>query len=373
MKDINNRIVVTDSLSIGYGKTIVVDNINISIEEGKILTLIGANGSGKSTLLKTMTKELNEVSGAIYIDGIASRDIDEKELSKKLSMVMSKRIHTEMMSCREVVETGRYPYTGHFGILSDKDRKIVDDIMEQVNIKQIADKDFNKISDGQRQRVMLGRALCQEPRILVLDEPTSFLDLKYKLEILKLIRNIATTKKIAVIMSLHELDLASKISDTLVCIKDGKIDKVGSPEEVLSDDYVNELFDIREGNFSASLGLVNLKNIDDEDRPKYFVLGGNSSYIYNLLNRKSIAFSAGILYDNEVSYQVAKGMTKHILCGKAFTKVEESIIEKAKEYVDNSEKVLCVSNTFGEYDNANKIIFEYAKSKGKLGEIKDIL
>ena len=134
-----------------------------------------------------------------------------------------------MMTCKEVVATGRYPYTGKFGVLSKEDWKIVDEAVRLVHIENLAERDFTKTSDGQKQRVMLARALCQQPDILVLDEPTSFLDIRYKLEFLSIIQEMARNDRLTVILSLHELDLAERISDKVLCVRGDRIDRFGTP------------------------------------------------------------------------------------------------------------------------------------------------
>ena len=138
-----------------------------------------------------------------------------KEMAQRLSVVLTERVNPEMMNCEDVVATGRYPYTGKFGILSQEDWKIVRESMELVRITELANRDFNKISDGQKQRVMLARALCQQPDVIVLDEPTSFLDIRYKLEFLSILQEMSRKRNLTVLMSLHELDLAGRNTETI--------------------------------------------------------------------------------------------------------------------------------------------------------------
>ncbi len=159
-------------------------------------------------------------------------------------MVMTGSLSPQLMTCREVVATGRYPYTGRLGILSKEDWEIVDAAMAQLNTSALSDELFTEVSDGQRQRVMLSRALSQEPQVLILDEPTSYLDIKYKLEILTAIKSLAREQNIAILMSLHELDLARIISDEIVCVKGGALDRIGPPEDIFTGDYIARLFDI---------------------------------------------------------------------------------------------------------------------------------
>ena len=178
------------------------------------------------------------------IDRRSIESITEKERSKKLSVVLTERIRPEMMTCRDVVESGRYPYTGHFGILSEADRECVRSAMETVEMLDFAEADFGAVSDGQRQRVMLARAICQEPEILILDEPTSYLDIHHKIVFLEILRRLAREKQIAVIVSMHELDFAEKISDYTLCVKDGRITCAGMPEEIFTAENLMELYEI---------------------------------------------------------------------------------------------------------------------------------
>ncbi|MGN1090780.1 MAG: ABC transporter ATP-binding protein, partial [Huintestinicola sp.] len=165
------------SLSVGYSGKAVVDGIEINIFSGQITTLIGPNGAGKSTVLKTILRQLSPVSGMVEINGTDALCIGRREFSRMVSMVMTDRADPELMTCREVIESGRYPYTGQLGILSQKDKEAVDKAIAATGCNEFSEMDFRCLSDGQKQRVMLARAICQKPEILVLDEPTSFLDI----------------------------------------------------------------------------------------------------------------------------------------------------------------------------------------------------
>ncbi len=236
-------LISADQLSVGYGKPLI-ENISFHVRGGEIMTLIGPNGSGKSTILKTLAGYLKVLGGRICLEEKQAESIPGKEKAKKLSVLLTERIRPELMTCRDVVETGRYPYTGHFGILSEKDKEAAQKAIEMVEIGDFADKDFSAVSDGQRQRVMLARAICQEPEILILDEPTSYLDIHHKILFLEVLRKLAHEKKLAVIVSMHELDFAEKISDYTLCVKDGSIYRAGTPKEIFNDQVLHELFDI---------------------------------------------------------------------------------------------------------------------------------
>ncbi|MBO4904648.1 MAG: ABC transporter ATP-binding protein [Lachnospiraceae bacterium] len=231
----------TKDLTIGYDKDIV-KNITVSVKAGNIVALIGPNGSGKSTLLKTVTGQLPARAGVVMIGDKDRDDMHIKEIASKLSMVMTESIRPELMTCRRVIESGRYPYTGMFGRLSDEDHMKVNEAIAFTETEDIAEKLFTNISDGQRQRVLLARSICQEPKVLVLDEPTSYLDIRYKIDILTRIRKLATDKGVAVLMSIHEPEVAMRLADVVVAVGDGQVMRIGSPREVFEEGFIRKLY-----------------------------------------------------------------------------------------------------------------------------------
>ncbi|MBQ7521892.1 MAG: ABC transporter ATP-binding protein [Clostridia bacterium] len=234
----------TDNLTVGYDGQAVIQDICLNVNKGEIVTLIGANGSGKSTILKTIAGYLEKICGSIFFMEKELAYFSRKEKAERFSVMLTEKIRTELMSCREVVETGRYPYTDYFGRLSQTDRQAVDEAIQLVDIESFADKDFSQISDGQRQRVLLAKAICQQPDILILDEPTSYLDIHHKIRFLEVIQKLAVEKQMAVLISMHELDFAEKISDYTIAVKDGKVVHYGKPQDIFTDENIRILFDI---------------------------------------------------------------------------------------------------------------------------------
>ena len=244
----------TEKLAVGYSGKPVVENVEVGVKKGEILTLIGPNGSGKSTILKSITKQLKTLGGVVSIGGSSIETIPPRDLSRRVSVVLTECPKPELMTCEDVVAVGRYPYTGMLGILSAGDMEKVQDALITVNALELKDRSFSEVSDGQLQRIMLARALCQEPEIIVLDEPTTFLDVRYAVEILDTLRRMATECGITVIMSLHELNYARRVSDLVMCIKSNRVLYLDTPEKIFTEDIISRLYDLPDGYYGQLFG-----------------------------------------------------------------------------------------------------------------------
>lgn len=250
--DKGREVIRTEHLDSGYGRRVIVADAEIYVKRGKILVLIGPNGAGKSTVLRTIAGQLAPLGGTVYIDGSERASLSAAEIAKKQAVMLTDRKPSERMTCEEVVSLGRYPYTGRLGILSREDKKTVREAMKLVHVSGLADREYDAVSDGQRQRVLLARAICQEPEIMILDEPTSYLDIRHKLEFTDLLKSLVRERDIGVIMSMHELELAYVTADELLCIdSQGSICMSGSPGEVFGDRRLSTLFGLEEGRLSG--------------------------------------------------------------------------------------------------------------------------
>ena len=347
--------------------------MRIGVRRGEILTLIGPNGSGKSTILKSMIKELRLIAGTVVLDGRDMAKLKEREIAKQLAIVMTERIKGELLTCRDVVSTGRYPYTGTLGILNAEDKRIVDDAIRTVHAEDYAERPYSAISDGQRQRILLARAIAQQPEVIVLDEPTSFLDVKHKLELLDILKRMVREKNMAVIVSLHELDLAEKVSDRVVCVANGRIDRCGTPEEIFSDDYVTTLYGIENGSYNALFGSVELPKVSG--KPQVFVIGGGGSGVpvYRALQRAGVPFAAGILPESDLDWPVAKALAAELFSVPAFSAPKQADAQAAKAAMLKTQRVVCTVPAFGETNAANQNLYEAAKSARILTEVSALL
>ena len=367
-----NGCFYADRLAAGYGKRPVAEGLSFHAGRGEIVTLIGPNGAGKSTILKTISGGLAPMGGELVLDGVPMERIPRKERARKLAVVFTEKLQGELMTCRDVTAAGRYPYTGRLGLLSEKDQRAVDQALELVHGTDLGDRPFDRISDGQRQRIMLARALCQEPEMILLDEPTSHLDVKYKLEFLSLLREMARKKDLSVLMSLHELDLAERISDRVVCIKDGRMDRCGTPEQVFTPGYVDGLFGMTAGKFDAAGGSVEFSvpggAVKPEDLPEnaVFVIAGNGSgrLVFRKLQRENVPFVTGILFENDLDLPAAEALAAHVV-KVPLGPVPEEAVREARAWIRWCQRVICCRTGFGVWEKENEDLFKYAERSGK--------
>ncbi len=354
----------TEQLTVGYDGKPLIRDIQIQLDRGQILTLIGPNGSGKTTILKSITKYLKCLYGTVYIDQRVLGDMTNRELSYQLAVVLTERLNTELMTCEDVVGTGRYPYTSRLGILSPRDHSLVRETMELLNIWDLRERDFTQTSDGQRQRVLLARAICQEPQIIVLDEPTSFLDIRYQLELLQTLRMLAKTRGIAVIMSLHELDLAQKISDVVVCVKGEHIAHYGTPREIFRRELIEPLYDLTNGSYNPMFGSVEMAR--PQGKPRLFVIGGGGAGIeaYRALQQKDMPFICGILHENDLDYPVASVLSSELIVEKPFSQIRQETYQRALERLASCDTVFNCLERYGEMNEKNRNLLQAAKVLG---------
>ena len=356
----------SEQMTVGYDGKPLIRDIEIRLNRGEILTLIGPNGAGKSTILKSLTRQLKLVGGTVYLDQKLMSQMSGKEVAQKLAVVTTERIRPELMTCEDIVATGRYPYTGTLGILSEGDWEKVHKAMDMVHALDLKDRDFTAISDGQRQRILLARAICQEPEVIVLDEPTSFLDIRHKLELLSILKKMVLEHHTAVLMSLHELDLAQKISDYVICVHGDRIEKYGTPEEIFTSEYIHHLYGITTGSYNAAFGCLEMAA--PEGKPQVFVIGGNGKGIpvYRKLQRAGIPFIAGVIHSNDLDYDVAKALAAEVISEEPFEAITEEHLEKAEKMMDGCAEVICCVDKFGTMNAANQRLVEKAKRDGKL-------
>lgn len=352
-----------ENLEVGYDGTPLIHDINIGIRKGEIVTLIGPNGSGKSTILKSITRQLKLIGGKAVLDQNDIGSMSYKSLSTKMAVVLTERMKPELMTCHDIVATGRYPYTGRLGILSREDEKKVEDAMRAVHAESLGGRDFNAISDGQRQRVLLARAICQEPEIIILDEPTSFLDIRHKLELLSILSTMAREKQITVVMSLHEIDLAQKVSDKILCVKGEYISHYGRPEEIFREETIRELYEIDNGSYDPCFGSIELPRISGEPRVLVLSACGTGIPVYRRLQKEQTPFAAAVLYENDLDYRLARILASKVVSETPFREIGDRAFSEALELVKSCDRVIDAGVMIGPCNRRMEELFKAAGEK----------
>ena len=202
-------------LTVGYGEKVVLSDLNLTIKAGQMVCLLGANGAGKSTILRTLSGFQPPLSGRVLIEGRDLLSLSVSQRSRAVSVVLTERVEVPYMKVADLVGMGRSPYTGFFGTLSKEDKSIIGEAIEMVGIRNLAERTIDTLSDGERQKALLAKALAQQTPIILLDEPTAFLDFHSKVSILRLMLRLAHETNKAILLSTHDVEMAIQLSDAL--------------------------------------------------------------------------------------------------------------------------------------------------------------
>jgi iron complex transport system ATP-binding protein len=269
---VSGPILRTTALTVGYprrqrtaGDTVILNDLSLSIGAGELVCLLGPNGAGKSTLLRTIGGMQRPLAGEVWLEDKNVHRVAPRELARILSVVLTERLSTSLLTVYEIVSIGRHPYTDWRGTLTERDHAAIRKAIETVHVEAFIARQLSELSDGERQRVMLARALAQEPRLLILDEITAFLDLPRRVEIMHLLRGLAHEHAYAILMSTHDLELAMRHADSVWLCAGGQL-SVGAPEELVWNGTFERAFqdeglafDAERGTFAArraSAGMV---------------------------------------------------------------------------------------------------------------------
>lgn len=268
-------IIETRNLSIGYlsnNQTINIQSgLNLQLQKGELCCLIGPNGVGKSTLLRTISTDIHPLSGDILIDETSTKEYDNQQLAKCLSVVLTEDIHVPNLTVRELIAMGRFPYTNFWGKMNKKDEEKVEEAIQLLELVTLADRNFIELSDGEKQKVLIAKALAQDTPLILLDEPTAFLDFPSKMAILAELKKIAHTKNVGIVLSTHDLELALKMADKIWLFPEKNKIETGIPEDLvlsgaLSKAFSNEFlsFDLKTAHFSQRVETRDVLNIEGE-------------------------------------------------------------------------------------------------------------
>jgi len=252
-----------NNLSTGYvnaGETkLVGQHMSGVLRQGELVCLLGANGAGKSTLMRSICGFLPVIQGEILINNVRVRNISDKVMARQLAVVLTDKVETENITVEELVAYGRSPYTGFLGRLNNEDRRIVKQSLKQCGVFDKADRQVHSLSDGERQKVMIAKALAQDTSFIMLDEPTAFLDLPTRVDVMQLLRQLASTGK-TILMSTHDLDLALQLADKIWLMHADGSFETGTPEDLLIKNSIQRIFNKEKVVFNAKTGLFQVNH-----------------------------------------------------------------------------------------------------------------
>ncbi|WP_135366335.1 ABC transporter ATP-binding protein [Halosimplex halophilum] len=258
-----------EDLVVGYptSEEPVVDGESLVAAPGEVTALVGPNGSGKSTLLKAMADQLAPEAGAVRIDGREVADMEAKDLARRLGLLSQENVAPDTITVGKLVEHGRYPHRGFFDGLTDEDRAAVDRAIELAGVDHLRGRDVGSLSGGQKQLVWIAMVLAQETDVLLLDEPTTFLDMHHQLEVMEIIERLRADSDKTVVVVLHDLQQAARLADRVVALKDGAVQGRGDPEAVVTEELLADVFGIEADVVPTERGpqITPLRPLHDED------------------------------------------------------------------------------------------------------------
>lgn len=357
-------VISARGLTVGYGKKAVVSGIEFEALRGQLICLLGPNGAGKTTILRTLSGLLAPLGGVVELRGEDLRSLKPSAISKKLSLVLTERVSPALTTVGELVAMGRMPYTDFMGRLTDEDRRIVREALTAVGAEELRDRYYAELSDGEKQKVMIARALVQEPELMILDEPTGHLDVRHKIEVIRVLRRLTAEKKITCILSLHEIDLALKGCRTVLLVRDGAIAAQGPPEEVLRDERIQTLYGLSDARYNELFGSVELIGERAND---LFVTGGNGSGIpfYRALSRSGYGLTSGVLHRNDVDFQVARAICCEVVSEAPFEPITAESGARAFDLLRAAKAAIDTGFPIGSGNRENMALLRQAVEIGK--------
>lgn len=233
-----------DQVSAGYGSDLVLDGIDLDLPAGKVTAIVGPNGCGKSTLLKTIARVLAPQHGAVLLDGEPVHSQLSKQVARRLGLLPQSNVVPEQLTVRALVERGRYPHRGAFSRWTGADREAVEEALAVTGMDEMSGRLVDELSGGQRQRAWIAMVLAQQTPVLLLDEPTTYLDLAHRLEVLRLLRRLNAERGVTVAMVLHDLDEACRYADHIVALHEGSVVAHGAPTEIVTPELIQQVFGV---------------------------------------------------------------------------------------------------------------------------------
>lgn len=362
---VNEDIIKIQDITVKYGDYEVLKNISFNIKKGEFTSIIGPNGAGKSTVLKAIMKNIDLSSGDISIKDKSIKKMSHKEKARIIGFVPQEFNISFDFTVYEIVAMGRNPYLSKFEKSKYDDNKIIEESLIKTNTYEFKDKYFNSLSGGEKQRVIIARALAQQPEILILDEATSSLDIHHQLDILELIHSLNREDGLSVITIMHDLNLASRFSDSIILLSKNGIIKQGKPGEVIDENVLKNVYDmdmvVRENKLLSYTEIIPLrirKSKENKNIRIHVICGGGTGeYILQKLYSERYEVSCGILIEGDSDLDLCRSLNLDIVAENPFSKFSQESINKNKEFIDKSDIIILtdVAVGHGNFDNIKMI------------------
>ena len=357
-------VISTKDLNVGYDSKVIIRDVEVNALRGQTICLIGPNGAGKSTILRTLSGMLAPVEGTVYIGEKNMREVEPVSKAKQMAVVLTEKLNVNMATAYDIVAMGRMPYTGFFGRLSVDDHRIVRECIETVGADSLSTRDFRSLSDGEKQKIMIARALAQEPSLIILDEPTSHLDIRHKVEVMSILNRLSGESGVTVIMALHDIDIAVKSCQIVLMIKDGVVVNQGKPEDIISQDTIGELYNIDGASYDSVLGSLEICN---EKSPEVYIAAGagTGAPIFRMISRMGYGIATGILHENDMDWSVSKAMKLTVISEDSFSQIGEKNIALARGYLEDAAFIIDTGFPVGEFNRENLDLLRIAAYFGQ--------
>jgi len=373
------KLKVSD-IEVSYGDGPVINGVSFEVGKGDFVAVVGPNGSGKTTLLRALSHALRPVRGAVYLDEREIVGLSGRALAREMAVVPQESSVAFEFTALEIVLMGRSPHLGRFAIEGSHDLDIATEAMEQTRTLHVADRPLNTLSGGERQRVIIARALAQQAEVILLDEPTSHLDINFQVEILELVRRLTKEKGITVLAVLHDLNLSAQYCDWMMLLRDGRIHAAGSPEETLTADNVREVYGaevwvrrhpatgrpyVISGVSSSLLGTEAARKFESGLRVHVICGGGTGAPVFAKLLRRGYRVTAGVLNQGDADQDVAESLGVETVTEPPFSPISEESLRRNLKLIEGSDCVVLTDAPLGKGNILNLQAALQAAKSGK--------
>lgn len=346
-----------EKLNFAYEEELTLKDISFNIKKGEFISIIGPNGSGKSTLLKNISNIYSPQSGSIKIYNNDIKKYGTRELAKNIALVPQDTIISYNFSVLDIVLMGRFSHLNRFEKEREEDFKIVYEALKKTNTFHLKDRNIDEISGGERQRVIIARALAQEPKIIFLDEPTSHLDINHQMELLNLLKILNKERKTTIILVIHDINLACRYSDKIILMNNGEIVSIGTPKEVVTRKNIEKTYGlniiVEENPYTDSIYIVplSLNNYIDQNKKKSRIHviagGGTGGEILSKLEEKGYNISIGVINIGDSDWQLGRKLSLNIIDEKPFSEISDKAFKENMKAIEKSYVVILSSIPYG--------------------------